>query len=37
MAYRDNGVEEATEADTHYIVRYFDSDQDERMTYEDLM
>ena len=22
---RDNGVEEATEADTHYIVKYFDS------------
>ena len=26
---RDNGVEEATEADTHYIVKYFDSNDDE--------
>ena len=23
---RDNGVEEATEADTYYVIRYFDSD-----------
>ena len=37
MLSRDNGVEEATEADTHYIIRYFDSDGDEMMTYEDLM
>ena len=34
---RDNGVEEATEADTHYIVKYFDSNEDELLEYEDLM
>ena len=34
---RDNGVEEATEADTCYIVRYFDSNDDEMLEYEDLM
>lgn len=34
---RDNGVEEATEADTHYIVKYFDSNADEMIYYEDLM
>ena len=34
---RDNGVEEATEADTHYIVKYFDSNEDEMLEYEDLM
>jgi hypothetical protein len=27
-AIRENGVEEATEADTFYIVRYFDSNND---------
>lgn len=35
--FRDNGVEEATEADTHYIVKYFDSNADEMIEYEDLM
>jgi hypothetical protein len=30
-------VEEATEADSYYIVRYFDSDHDEAMTYEDFL
>ena len=35
--HRDNGVEEATEADTHYIVKYFDSNGDEKLDYEDLM
>jgi hypothetical protein len=34
---RENGVEEATEADTFYIVRYFDSDHDEALSYEDLL
>ena len=34
---RDNGVEEATEADTYYVVKYFDSDGDEKLDYEDLM
>ena len=34
---RDNGVEEATEADTHYIVKYFDSNSDDMLEYEDLM
>lgn len=34
---RDNGVEEATEADTHYIVKYFDSNEDDMLEYEDLM
>ncbi len=35
--FRDNGVEEATEAETHYIVKYFDSNADEMIEYEDLM
>lgn len=30
-------MEEATEADTYYVVKYFDSDQDEMLDYEDLM
>jgi len=34
---RDNGVEEATEADTYYVVRYFDSDSDDMLVYEDLL
>ena len=34
---RDNGVEEATEADTYYIVKYFDSNDDELLCYEDLL
>ena len=34
---RDNGVEEATEADTYYIVKYFDSNDDELLIYEDLL
>ena len=34
---RDNGVEEATEADTYYIVKYFDSNDDELLDYEDLL
>lgn len=34
---RENGVEEATEADTFYIVKYFDSDGDEMLNYEDLL
>lgn len=34
---RDNGVEEATEADTFYIVRYFDSDKDSALSYEDFL
>ena len=34
---RDNGVEEATEADTYYMVKYFDSNDDELLNYEDLL
>ena len=34
---RDNSVEEATEADTHYIIKYFDSNDDEMLGYDDLM
>ena len=34
---RDNGVEEATEADTYYIVKYFDSNDDELLEYDDLL
>ena len=34
---RDNSVEEATEADTYYIVKYFDSNDDELLIYEDLL
>lgn len=34
---RDNGVEEATEADTYYIVKYFDSNDDELLDYDDLL
>ena len=34
---RDNGIEEATEADTHYIIKYFDSNDDDKIDYEDLM
>jgi len=34
---RDNGVEEATEADTCYIIKYFDSNMDDKLDYEDLM
>lgn len=34
---RDNGVEEATEADTYYMVKYFDSNDDELLEYDDLL
>ena len=34
---RENGVEEATEADTYYIVKYFDSNEDELLDYDDLL
>lgn len=34
---RDNGVEEATEADSFSVVRYFDSNEDELLDYEDLL
>ena len=34
---RENGVEEATEADTFYIVKYFDSNEDELLDYDDLL
>ena len=34
---RDNGVEEATEADTYYIVKYFDSNGDDCLEYEDIL
>ena len=30
-------MEEATEADTYYIVKYFDSNDDELLCYEDLL
>lgn len=35
--FRDNGVEEATEADTFYIVKYFDSSDNEQLDYEDFL
>lgn len=31
--FRENGVEEANEADCYYIIRYFDSDRDGRLNY----
>lgn len=34
---RDNGVDEATEADTYYIIRYFDTNSDDLLDYEDLL
>ena len=34
---RENSVEEATEADTYYIVKYFDSNEDELLDYDDLL
>ena len=30
-------MDEATEADCHYIVRYFDSDEDECLNYSDFL
>lgn len=34
---RSNNVEEATEADTAYVIKYFDSDQDGLLDPEDLL
>ena len=34
---RDNGAEDATEADCHYIVKYFDSDDDEFLNFQDFL
>ena len=34
---RSNNVEDATEADTAYIIKYFDSDQDSLLDPEDLL
>ena len=35
---RDNGVEDATEADTHYFVKYYSSDKRHKMLdYNDLL
>jgi Ca2+-binding EF-hand superfamily protein len=36
---RDNGVEDATEADTHYLVKYYSSDGKGRRTldFDDLL
>ena len=34
---RDNGVTKATEADCYYLVKFFDSDEDGRLSYPDFM
>ena len=34
---RDNGIDEATEADCYYIVKYFDSDDDGGINYSDFL
>ena len=34
---RDNGVEEATEADCHAVVKFFDSDEDGLLNYGDFL
>ena len=36
---RDNGVEDATEADTHYLVKYYSSDGRHKRTidFDDLL
>jgi hypothetical protein len=34
---RDNGASEYTEADCYYLVKYFDSDEDEQLNYADFM
>ena len=34
---RSNNVEDATEADTAYIVKFFDSDEDGVLDYEDFL
>ena len=34
---RSNNVEDASEADSAYIVKYFDSDGDGLLDYEDLL
>lgn len=37
LIYRDNSVEEATEADCYYIVKYFDSDDDGYLNFQDFL
>ena len=34
---RDNGVHNITEADCYYVVKFFDSDTDGRLSYPDFM
>ena len=34
---RDNGVHSVTEADCYYLVKFFDSDEDGRLSYPDFM
>ena len=34
---RDNNIHEMTEADTYYLVKFFDSDEDGRLHYPDFM
>jgi Ca2+-binding EF-hand superfamily protein len=34
---RENGVEEATEADCYLIVKYFDSDEDGYLNFQDFL
>lgn len=31
--YRDNGIDEATEADCYYVVKFFDSDGDGQLNF----
>ncbi len=37
LTFRDNGVDEANEADCFYIVKYFDSDEDMRLNFSDFL
>ncbi len=37
LLFRDNGVEEATEADCFLIVKYFDSDDDGNLNFQDFL
>lgn len=34
---RDNGIHNITEADCYYLVKFFDSDEDGRLSYPDFM
>jgi hypothetical protein len=35
--YRENGIEKATEADCYYVVKYFDSDEDGCLNFQDFL